>query len=85
MGVDYSHKGEKEMKRFSKAKFLEAVRKVGNMGQITPEMECVLDNFDGCEATKNSWKALVFGTEEYIVTGKGGRKDSFPLEGIIEV
>ena len=72
------------MKKFSKAKFLESVKKAGNIDKITPDMEKVLDNFDGCEAIKNSWKALVFDTEEYIVTGKDGKKDSFPPEGIIE-
>lgn len=68
--------------KFSKKKTLESIAKAGNMDKVTQEMLDDMDNFDGCEAVKNRWKALVRDEEVYTVIGKDGRVFEFPPEMI---
>ena len=68
--------------KFSKRKTLESIEKAGNISLVTEEMLKDMDNFDGCHAEKNRWKALVHDEEVYTVVGKDGRVFEFPSEMI---
>lgn len=60
--------------RFSKDLVIEEIIKAGNKERITPDIINDLNNFDGQEAIKSNWDALVKSEENYIVTGLDGRK-----------
>lgn len=60
--------------RFSKDLVIEEIIKAGNKERITPDIINDLNNFDGQEAIKSNWDALVKNEENYIVTGLDGRK-----------
>lgn len=61
------------MLKFSKEKVITAIIKAGNETKITKDIIDELDNYDGQEARKSDWDALVYDKELYIVKGKDGK------------
>ena len=59
--------------KFSKELVLQAIMEAGNEDKITQEIIEDLNNFDGCDAKKSDWDALVKDEELYVVKGKDGR------------
>lgn len=58
---------------FSKELTLKAIKDAGNEDKLTDEMIEDMNNYDGCEAVKSNWDALVKDEELYIVKGKNGK------------
>ena len=58
---------------FDKEAVIEAIKLAGNEDKITQEILDELDNYEGCEAVKSGWDALVYDEELYIVRGKDGK------------
>lgn len=58
---------------FSKELTLKAIKNAGNEDKITDDMIEDMNNYDGCEAVKSNWDALVKDEELYIVKGKNGK------------
>lgn len=58
---------------FSKELTLKAIKNAGNEDKITDDMIEDMNNYDGCEAIKSNWDALVKDEELYIVKGKNGK------------
>ena len=55
---------------FSKEKVIASIKEAGNEDKITQEIIDDLNNYDGQEAIKSNWDALVKDEELYIVKGK---------------
>lgn len=72
------------MLKFSKEKVITAIIEAGNETKITKEILDELDNYDGQEAIKSNWDALVKDKELYIVKGKDGKTTKVEKEFLIE-
>ena len=59
---------------FDKEAILQSIKEAGNEDKITQEILDDLNNYEGCEAVKSGWDALVYDKELYIVTGRDGNK-----------
>lgn len=59
---------------FDKEAILQSIKEAGNEDKITQEILDDLDNYEGCEAVKSGWDALVYDKELYIVTGRNGNE-----------
>lgn len=59
---------------FDKEAILQSIKEAGNEDKITQEILDDLNNYEGCEAVKSNWDALVYDKELYIVTGRDGNK-----------
>lgn len=72
---------------FSKEKTVAAIKAAGNGDYITQEMLDQMDEFDGQEAVKNDWRAVVYDDNDcYIVKSKvTGERLSCSLAECVEV
>lgn len=59
---------------FSKEKVIASIKEAGNESKITQEIIDDLNNYDGQEAIKSDWDALINDQELYIVKGLNGQK-----------
>lgn len=69
--------------KFSKEKVISAIIKAGNETKLTKEILDELDNYDGQEARKSDWDALVYDKELYVVKGKDGKITKVEKEFLI--
>ena len=60
---------------FRKQKMVDRLTSDGRADQITPDIEAIMDNLDGCEATENCWNRRVYGEPVMYVIGKDGNGD----------
>ncbi len=59
---------------FDKEAVLNSIKEAGNEDKINQEVIDDLNNFDGCQAVKSDWDALVYDKELYVITGIDGRR-----------
>lgn len=69
---------------FSKDRVIRAIIENGNESKITQEVIDELNNYDGQEARKSDWDALVYDEELYVVKGKDGKTTKVGKEFLIE-
>ena len=70
---------------FDKEAVIEAIKLAGNEDKITQEVIDDLNNYDGCEAVKSGWDALVYDRELYIVTGRNGKSCKVERQFVKEI
>lgn len=58
--------------RFKKKLMIARLKKEGLSDKITPEIEKIMNNLDGCEATSSCWNRRVFDDPVLYVVGKDG-------------
>ena len=58
---------------FSKEKVIASIKEAGNEDKITQEIIDDLNNYDGQEAIKSDWDALINDKELYVVKAKNGK------------
>lgn len=58
--------------KFSKSKMIERLKREGRADQITPEIEAMMDNFDGKEANTYNWANVVYQEPLCWCIGKDG-------------
>lgn len=61
------------MARFSKEKMISRLKREGLADQITPDIEKIMDNLDGQEATSSCWRRQVYDEPVYWCVGKDGK------------
>lgn len=69
---------------FSKEKVITSIIEAGNENKMTKEIIDELDNYDGQEARKSNWDALVYDDEKYVVKGKNGQTTKVEKRFLIE-
>lgn len=69
---------------FDKEAVIQAIKEAGNEDKINQEVIDDLNNFDGKEAVKSGWDALIYDKEVYVVTGIDGRKTKVGREFLKE-
>ena len=57
---------------FSKEKMLARLEREGRIGDVTEKELAIMDNLDGCEATRSCWQRQVYGDPVLYVIGKDG-------------
>ena len=61
--------------KFSKQKMIERLTREGKADQIDDEIEAIMDNLDGQEASSSCWNRQVYGDPVLWVVGKNGHGD----------
>ena len=59
-------------KVFSKEKMVARLIAEGRTDSLTPDIEAIMDNLDGQEATEHCWNRQVYGSPVLWVIGKDG-------------
>ena len=58
--------------KFYKSLMMERLEKEGRIDQVNEEIEGIMDNLDGCEASESCWARRVDGKPVLYVVGKDG-------------
>ena len=72
--LTYRLDGEKgHNMKFSKKRMIQRLTREGKTDKITPDIETIMDNLDGQEATASCWNRQVYGEPVLYVIGKDGK------------